>query len=350
MAAAGIVRTSFAEPLFWDGRYIWAFKAKAMFVDGQLDRETFSNLAYRYTALDHPLSVPALQAWVYQSLGRVDERYGKLVGLIYWLGIGAMTACYLRRRVPVQWALASSGLVCLTPILVYYARSGGADVEQGFHLLAAGVLMAEWWEAQRRQDGVLAGLMLGTGALVKPEGLSIMLGGAVLFALLLRARGRRGFPSGLAPIALALAVPIAPWVALRLRWHIPSPMLGNMRLRPWAELGPRLATIAREVLHQAANWRLWELAWVIVAAGLVAYLWRRARPREALVFWVLVGWQFLVDVVVYAVNPYEIHWTLSASLDRLLLQFMPLAVLAALVSLLADGPWPRGVLADEPRQ
>jgi len=58
----------------------------------------------------------------------------------------------------------------------------------------------------------------------------------------------------------------------------------------------------------------------------------------------------LVDVVVYAVNPYEIHWTLSASLDRLLLQFMPLAVLAALVSLLADGPWPRGVLADEPRQ
>jgi hypothetical protein len=341
VCALGVARFSWVEPMFWDGRYIWAFKAKAMFSDGRLDRETFANVArYRYTALDHPPALPALQAWVYQCLGRVDERYGKSVGLIYWLGIGALLAAYLRRRVAWHWALLGSGLTLLLPAFAYYARSGGADVEQGFHLLAAGLLMAEWLQARRREDGILAALMLGTGGLIKPEGLSIALGGAALFLFLTPWRPRRSAVRDMGPIMLALLVPLLPWITLRLYWRIPSLMLTRMRLRPWPELAPRLATIAQETLREMTEWRRWELAWAAIAVGLVAYLCTRPRARHLLVLWALVGWQFLVDMMVYVLNPYEIHWTLSASLVRLLLQLMPLAFVAAAASLLLGRPPP----------
>lgn len=338
LAMLGVAFTSLTEPLFWDGRYIWAFKAKAMFLDGRLDRETFSNLArYRYTALDHPLTVPALQAWVFQVLGKVDERYGKMVGLVYWLGIGAILVCYLRRRLSWPWALAFGGLVLHTPILAHYARSGGAEVAMGFHLLAAGVLLAEWQETRRREEAILAALLLGTGALVKPEGMSMLVGGILLFVLL----GVRGSPRprlrDFALVTAASLAPLLPWLALRVAWQIPSPMLTNLHLRPWEELAPRLTTIALEVLRQMANWRRWELSWVVIAVGLALSLCLRTRSGAARVMWWLAGWQLVVDVAVYALNPYDIQWTLEASLDRLMLQLLPLALLAAGLALL-EGP------------
>jgi hypothetical protein len=335
--AAALFR-AYTSPMFWDGRYIWGFKAKAMFEDGRLDRETFTNLArYRPTHIDYPLAVPAAEAWMYQCMGGVDERRAQFVGVVYWLGLITLLAGYLRRRMAFPWALGLALLVCQIPVMAYHAAGGGADVPQAFYLLAAGLLLADWAECGRREDFLLAALLFGAGALIKPEGLSLALGGVLLLGLgwWLRRPGVRGrdLACGLA----LLALPYLPWAVLRAYWAIPSLQLTAIYGRPLAENLDRLAIVLRFALGRVFLVSGWELAWPLVGLGLLSYLlWLRRVPALGLM-WAVLAWQFLVYVAVYVLSPYNVAEHLSTSYDRVLLHLMPLAVAAAVTSLASLG-------------
>ena len=326
--AAALLR-AYASPMFWDGRYIWGFKAKAMFEDGRLDRQTFTSLArYRPTHIDYPLAIPAAEAWVYQCMGSVDERRAQFVGVLYWLGLIALLASYLRRRMAFPWALGLALLACQIPVVAYHASAGGADVPQAFYVLAAGLLLADWVESGRREDFLLSALLFGAGALIKPEGLSMALGGVFLLGLgwWLRRPGARGrdLACGLA----LLALPYLPWAILRAYWAIPSLQLTTIYGRPMAENLDRLAIVLRFALGRVFLVSGWELVWPLAGLGSLSYLlWLRRIPALGLL-WAAFAWQFLVYVAVYVLSPYNVAEHLSTSYDRVLLHLMPLAVAA----------------------
>ncbi len=327
-AVFGVGAQAYRSPMFGDGRYIWAFKAKVMFSDGRLDRGTFTDLArYRHTALDHPLALPATEALLYYVLGYIDERVAKLIGVIYLAGIGAVLASYLRRRMAWPWALAVSIVVCPVPMLAFYAGAGGADVPLAFHFLAAGVLLADYAEAGRAEDGIMSALLFGTGGTVKSEGLTMAVAGA--FALAILWRLRRGTAAQALAGVGALVLSVLPWVALRAAWGVPSAMIEGMHVRGFWQLYVRMDAIGQAVWERFTTWESWEAAWLAVLAGLLVWALARGRPRRLGYLWALLAWQLAVDVSVYLMNPYEIHWTLAASLDRLLLQLMPLGMVAA---------------------
>ncbi len=329
---------AYTSPMFWDGRYIWGFKARAMFADGRLDRETFTNLArYRPTHIDYPLAVPAAEAWVYQCMGGVDERRAQFVGVAYWLGIIALLAGYLRQRMAFPWALGLAVLVCQIPVMAYHAAGGGADVPQAFYFLAAGLLLADWAESGQREDFLLSALLFGAGALIKPEGLSLALGGVLLLGLgwWLRRPGARG--RDLAYGLALLALPYLPWAVLRSYWAIPSLQLTTIYGRPLAESLDRLAIVLHFALGRAMLVSGWELVWPLVGLGLLSYLlWLRRTPALTLL-WATLAWQFLVYVAVYVLSPYNVAEHLSTSYDRVVLHLMPLAVAAAIASLASLG-------------
>ncbi len=332
--AFGLAARAYTTPMYIDGRYIWAFKAKVMFADGRLDPETFTSLArYRYTALDHPLALPAVEAFVYQAIGAVDERSAKLTGVVYWLGIALLLTCFLRPRIGAPWATGLALVSGTIPLAVFYAGAGGADVPLAFHFLAAGVLLAEYAEGGRAEDGILAALLFGTGGVIKSEGIAMAIGGALALAILwVRKRpGAEWRHAGYG--AAALTLPVLPWLALRAYWGIPSPQLGNSVHRSLAQMLGRMSVISQELWARATDLRAWEGCWLLIAVGLLAWVLARARPRAAALLWAILLWQFLVDVAVYLTNPYDIHWTLWASLDRLLLQLIPLGIAAAAYSL-----------------
>jgi hypothetical protein len=334
----GITANAYTTTMFWDGRYIWAFKARALFADGGLTRETFTDLArYRYTHLDYPLALPAAQAWIYQCLGYVDERRGKLIGIVFWLGIVALLASYLRRRMTLPWALGLSLLACQAPVLVYHAEGGGADVPQAFCFLAAGLLLADWVERGRREDSMLAALMFGIGALAKAEGSSMAIGGAVMFAAAWWVRGRRVNSRSALLGPAALILPSLPWAALRRWWGIPSLQLAAMQLPPWPDLWSRFRATDHAILERFGAWQQWEFTWLFVGLGLLAYAVSAWRHRALAPLWGLVFWQLAVYAAIYTFSPYPIAWHLTTSLDRVLLHLAPLAIAAAGSSLAACG-------------
>jgi len=335
---AGVSLKAYSTPYYWDGRYIWAFKAKAMYLDEGLSRDAFSNLArYRGTALDHPLIVPSLQAWVYQNIGHIDERLGKLVGIAYWLGVMVLIAAYLRRRMAWPWALTIGLLACQPGAIAYHAGSGVADVPLAFCVLAAGVLLVEWAEAGRNEDLILSALMLGMAALIKPEGISFAAGGMVAFLAALKARpSSRLNPVVPMGFAAGLLLPVLPWLMLRVQWSLPSLQLKHLQFRALPEMAHRFEVIGRALAGQVTSWPGWELTWILVIVGFVSFLLRRGRGPRTSILWLLIGWQLLVDVVYYQLCSYDINWILNASLVRLLVQVAPLGVAAAVASLAQD--------------
>jgi hypothetical protein len=353
----GISLNAYSTPMYWDGRYIWGFKAKAIFLEGGLSPGLLSNFArYSYAALDHPIALPVLQAWVYHSTGGVDERLAKLVGLVYWLGIAALLASYLRRRMAWPGAIAASALACQVPLCAYHAGGGAADVPLALHLLAGGLLLADWVEQGQPEDAILSGLMFGTGALVKPEGLSFAVGGAFALLLAWRLKGRQKSPRVALLAISALVLPFLPWLALAAAWSLPpSPSL-QFQIWPWPQLLARAGAVLLALGHQALLWQSWELAWVLVGIGFIAFLVTSRREHGLTVLWGLVAWGFAVYTVIYLLHPYRFHWSflLDTTVQRLLLHVMPLGIAAAAASLLgppagetASGPFAPGLLTLE---
>ncbi len=332
--ALGIAAHAYTTPMYIDGRHIWGSKAKALFLDGMIERETFTNLArYRYTALDHPLALPAVEAWVYQALGEVDERSAKLTGIVYWLGINAVLVCFLRRRMALEFALALALVAVTIPPFIFYAGAGGADVPLAFYFLAAGVLLVEYAESGRAEDGILSGLLFGSAGVMKSEGLTMAIGGGLALIIMWWWRRPRLSRGEIAKVVLAVALPPLPWLGLRMWWSIPSPQLLSLTGQTMDDYFARAISIAGEISSRLTDWKTWEASWLFVGLGLLAWIVARGRPRAFAFLWALLLWQFAVDVAVYMTNPYDINWTLAASLDRLILQLMPLGIAAAACSL-----------------
>jgi hypothetical protein len=337
LALAGVALRTYSEPMYWDGRFIWGFKARALFADGTVSRDAFTNVArYRTSALDHPLTIPALEAWVYQAQGGIDERRAKLVGVVYWLGIVAWVACFLRRRMAWHWALLIALLPAVSEAVAYNAGGGAADVPLAFHMLAAGVLLSEWVERGERQDGIMAALALGTSMLVKPEGVVFALGGLLAFLVAQRVY-RKQAARQLAPQVLAIVLPVLPWSVLRLVWSIPSLQVAQAHLRSLTGLASRAAAVLVTAGRQEVSWPTWDLTWPFIGLGLLAFLSSGRRPRSLALPWTLLAWQSAAYLVYYVLAPYDVHWILSASLERLLLHLVPLGTALAGASLVQAG-------------
>lgn len=343
VATIGAGDLSFRTRAFWDGRYIWGFKAKAMYLDGKVNKQTFTSAArYLYMAPHHPIGLPALEAWVYQNLGRVDERYGKLIGIAYWLGIAAALAAYLRRRTCWPIALAVSLLVAQAPQMVYHAGSGAADVPLAFCFLAAGLVLGDWFERGRREDGVMAALLLGSAGTIKPEAMTMCLGAGVVFCMGWWRGGERRWTQLALPL-LCLALPWLPWLALRWQWGMATVQGPQMAVKGWEEMVPRLVAVWGSLSAQVGVWPTWEVCWGFIALGLAAHLACRPRQAATSVLWALALWQSGAYVTVYLLSVHYIYWTLASSLDRLLIHLMPLALAAACGSLMRERgqrrPW-----------
>jgi hypothetical protein len=110
-----------------------------------------------------------------------------------------------------------------------------------------------------------------------------------------------------------------------------------MELRPWPELLSRLRAIDHALLAHFRSWQHWELMWLFVALGLVAFVTSAGRQRSLALLWGLFFWQLGVYTGIYLFSPYDITWHLTTSLDRVLLHLAPLAVVAAASSLAACG-------------
>lgn len=281
----------------WDARAIWNLRARALHrAPHRLDLALPA--AMPETHPDYPLLLPSLVADGYAAMGETPAVQVGLAAVFTLLLVlvPALAAARVSAERGFLAALAMLGM----PALLQQGWSQQADVPVAVFLSASAAL---WLEG----SPLLAGLAVGFCALTKNEGL---FWAAVLWVSL---PGRRRF-------ALGAALPLLLVVLFKLGFPHPSDLISGAAfdLRRGLVLGKALVA-------ELWNFPAFGLAGPAVLIALVALRGDDfARPLKLALLSALA-----VLCTIYLTAPRPIEQITSGSLDRLLLQWSGVAVLAA---------------------
>lgn len=305
----------------WDAWAIWLLKAKAFYLDGGVS-PFLSRIHEFNTQPGYPLLVPLYGTWLYTAAGGVQDNAAKLMTPLFYLALlgvfyGLAGRCGERRAAALFTAMLASA-----PIAGHaaFAHAGYADTPLSVYILAAGGFLYAWHGSDRLRDLGLASVSGTAAAWTKNEGLPVLAAVAALAAarLFLRRASRRAWAALLTP---PLAV-LGPWIYVRETHEIAAadfvPLLQFEPELFWVSLQAMTAAAARPSL---AN-----LTFYLFAAALAAAVVLKLRRP----FWLLPGFVFLhlgAALLAYATGRNEIDWWLQSSLDRILAQIVPLALL-----------------------
>lgn len=313
----------------WDAWSIWAFKAHA-FAGGGLPLSYFHDQQTLFTHPDYPLNLPLVEAVLLRLGGPAGDHLAALPGPVSFLALLLLFYTGLARLYGAgraAWAVAALALV---PALASQAAGGDADVPLALYAGGAALYLALWWRRRESADALLCALLAGGAAWTKKEGLPVAL---LLIAAFTTGEVWPGTVGALWPRlrqvaavwALALALPL-PWLLFNWRTH----PIGRdfLPLTPGTLLAhlDRLPEIARFFGLLMLSFQHWSLLWVVLAAVLV--LRRRNLTGRGGALLVLLALQLAVYALAFVFSdwqPYTDH--IRTSLDRLLVQAVPLAVL-----------------------
>ena len=314
----------------WDAWAIWLFKAKAFFVDGNI--EGYLARTAEFTGQPgYPLLTPLLATFLYQLEGDVADQIGKATSPAFFLALLGLSHYLVRRAAGTVAAAAFTAIVALTPLLTYVAfeLAGYADTALAAYMLAAGGFFYLWLRSGATVDLAAASVAGAAAAWTKNEGqLFLAALGALAAVQLLRQRaGATGWAWLAAPAGLLLV----PWSIVRMGQSVEA---SGFTLGADFQAG-MFGTALSTMLAKAFAVGSVNLAFVSLVLAVVAGI-ALKLPGS---FWAipgLVGWQFLGALLAYSTGRNEIEWWLATSADRLLSQMVPLAIFSAA---LAYGLW-----------
>ncbi|MEK6530921.1 MAG: hypothetical protein AABZ23_00325 [Deltaproteobacteria bacterium] len=336
----------------WDSWAIWFFKAKAFYVERAVSPGFLMNSEYSYDHPEYPNLAPLSLAFVYLTAGGVEDALAKLLYPAKQLAMLVVFYCALKRVFSARPALVFTAVLSLTPIIVIHASgvgsglgglyagdfTGYADLMLSVCFLCAGVfiyLSASAYEAGAQEAGVhamLAAFFLAMGAWTKNEGLIFAFAGAVI--LIVSAASSRGdWPGRAFAIIAALAAFILPWALFKGALGLKTEFAGRASIDVLAGNAERLAPIVKNMLfYMFGKVSLYNFIWWAYALSGILNL--RAGLRMPLLgLNALILLQLSLYAFAYMITPSDVNWHLATSLDRVLMQVSPLAMLVASLNL-----------------
>jgi len=206
--------------------------------------------------------------------------------------------------------------------------TGYADLALSAYFLASGIFILLFAKEGRSPFAFIASFMLASGAWTKNEGLTFALLGFLalcVIALLNKRGGLRSLAISLSPLALF----ILPWSIYKAVHGLGNEYVQTMGPGVFFSNISRLASI----IPYVADFMFLKpgvigLAWWAYAITALLGLKRMLADKTIVLHWLILG-QLGVYIFVYTITPLDLIWHLATSVDRLLMQLIALAMLAA---------------------
>ena len=326
----------------WDAVMLWMFKGKAFYLDGGVApymsraHEFLGNPAY-------PLLVPLYATFLYIFMGETADQAAKLLSPCFFASLVA-GFYYLVRRYgsrPVAATFAAMLMGVYMVALVAFRYAGYADTAVAASvLLGAGFLYA-WFRDGDYADFGLAVLFASVGAWTKNEGQFFLAGFGLLAAgrlLWKRVMDWRYW----AALVLIPGLAVVPWALARSLYGVkrPGQLSGEIVQTNANSFWPTLQALVQHALlpgpPDASGLRVWLFNLAFPLCLLAVILYRRAGlDHRFLLLPLLVAWQLFGVTLVYVTGPVSLQWMIGSSLDRVLSQIAPLALLSAALAFAA---------------
>lgn len=300
-----------------DAWAIWNLKARFLFRAGDQWRTAFSNILV-WSHPDYPLLLPALVAsrWTYIGTDARSAPVG-IAWLFTFATVGLLTTGL--------YALGAREKALLAGIVLLgtnsFIRLGGAqyaDVPIGFFFLAS-VLLLCMADRLPSSATALAGISAGLAAWTKNEGVLFFL--LVLIAMKWNKQAVGTFLKGASCVLAVL-------VTFKLRLAGPNYLAqssGAVLLRDVTDPS-RYLSIAAGYAYELTHFGGQRLNPLIPLAALLFLPGLRANPGIRSGVFVLSAMCAGVSLA-YLISPFDLSWQIAWSLDRLLLQLWPSALL-----------------------
>ena len=249
--------------LGWDGLIIWESKARFAFLSGgALPASYFQDASRAWSQPHYPLMLPGVETWLYLCLGRADEAWARLPGVLFYLS----AACILiGATVRLGGARTAGFALAVAMFFVPYLFAGTWGVLSGYADFPLGVLWlaAVSWLLAMPGDAAAGRFAAVLGALLvwtKREGIfpwiTLLL---IAAALLWRAKRLRQLAWIAAP-GLVLSVGFALFLSVVKTpadpYYLPL-TLGNVAAR-----ADRIGLIAAWMAAECRNFESWSLLWI----------------------------------------------------------------------------------------
>ncbi len=371
LIAIVLLQTLLTPQRFWDERAIFAIKGKVLYLDEGIHSESLSHPEFVQGHPRYPLLLPLAEAHIYALLGRIDDRWAKVVLPMLWAGLVLTVAGVLSRHFGAGRGWLFALLLATMPVLFPFELgviSGQGDAPVACYHGAAALLM---WDAIRRLrtaggDRVPSGhwvftsFLAASAAFTKDEGIAFLIVDALALTLAWgwgrwRARRSEGYETtGFNSLDFRNWVRCCGWTgsvaaAVLIPWFIQRrelPTVTEMQYFNRLSLGlllERLDAVQWLLPHLArrmfAEWREWGLQWWMMLAALLTMP-RRALAAEQVFLLLNVAGGVAALVVAGMIAPADLHDHIGGSSHRYLMQLAPLAVI------LAAGQWSSAPNAD----
>ncbi|MFO0980715.1 MAG: glycosyltransferase family 39 protein [Planctomycetota bacterium] len=339
-----IVCQALAVPMEgFDARYIWAFKAKALFTEHTLYSPPFLDPLRPHLHRSYPPAIAWLESFPATIAGAFDDRALKLLFPPFLWVLAAMVFAGARRigldrSSAMVWAVL---VACWPPFFRHdfggAAHDGYTDLPLAAAYAGATLWLIEWRDTGRWRDLVLCALCAAFAAYVKREGQ--LAAAVILVAVVVHAWRRRAVlaPFLFAGVVVLLLVPHVAYLRA-----LPLPEAMSVPPAPDEDYSALFAqrgvlAVAKNLPAVAAWFARLPFGLPMGASGflaalvVVAAMWRRPRvPHAALLFW-LVAAPVACYIVALALQPFaSLEFHLGTASTRLWMH-----VTGALVLLLA---------------
>jgi hypothetical protein len=311
----------------WDAWMIWNLRARFLVRDPDL-RAAFSPNLLLWAHADYPWLVPGAVAQGFLLAGRETKIVPLGIAVAFGVLAVSVISLAVTRLYGARWGLLAALAVLTVPAFPIFVSNQQSDIPLGVYLGCAGALIVLAYARAERplRMLMLAGFATGLGAWTKNEGALYAV--CLALGLLARTRDLRGtlafaagvVPAGLLFLGFKLAyAPANDLTRLSTSAGVIAHALDPLR---WGEL--LLYSLRRIVFFQA--FALFLLAEVVVLA-----VWVRRLPGTPVGTALFLATAAVLPI--YLLQPHPLHWLFRTSVDRIIFQLWPTAVLATIAAL-----------------
>ena len=338
---ARLVQIAAALPVGdWDAWALWNLRAKFLAGPAGAWRYAFSPLLSN----SHPDYPPLLSAFIaraWKAGGNMDAIAPMVTSLLFFTALIALLVSAVAMLRGAASGLLAGLVILSTTSLLNWAPAQYADIPLAFYYLGAAALVFIDADgtSDRRWPLLWAGLCASFAAWTKNEGIVFLATLAIVFSILTLWRKRNA--AGWSGIGW-LAAGAAPGIALTLWFKFflapPSDALVKQGTSGLAKLGDfsRYAQIAGGLfsnLLTLGSGVTHPFILLAILAVLLRWEFEERYRLASLITGAVVVLVFLSYCGVLLITPYGLEWQVQSSVDRLILQVWPSALLVFFVQL-----------------
>lgn len=315
-----------------DALTIWGMKGRALALEPLTVHPPVLYAAdFKEAHHNYPLLLPMLIAGGYRSIGSFDDAQVKLVFPLMLLGSILVAWFGLRRLTFLPAAPWLTAAWLASPALVIWFSTGYADAPLAMFAFGAALYLVAYAQDRQATDLRIATLCCAFAAFTKNEGMSLAI--VLLFTAAIWCIGSRADARTLLRNAAIALLILLPWLVFRATLPADDENYpAHLSLSLLLHNSNRLPTIFTAFTTEFRYIASWGILWLAIPIALIIRP-RALQQRGALVIWTAIALQLTAYIVAYLITPWNVTDLLNVTVERLLVQLSPLAVIALAMQL-----------------